>query len=557
MPTIPIGQRVQSSPLQGGFQSGNIVEGAFNGSARQIQKVGQATNLLAEGLDRVAVREDLDAAYQAETALKKEFIAFDLDARSKKQGRGAKGYAAEVEKWWQDAKTRTAPNLNPQARALANKSLGNAMLSHIEAASRWEVAELEKSAEASYGEAISAEIQRFVVTNDFTPGARGAAVNDIRDKINTRAALKGWTAEQVAQETTRRLSEFHQRATEMLLQKDPEQAAQYLKDAVNAKELTADALTRWAPRIEEAGYVKQAEREAAKLQGMPYKEQLAAVAAVEDPKLREKMQVEVDQNFAKARRMQQAEQQGASDEAWQFVAQGKRVPEAVLSRMDGKERVQLQGHLAAKARLGAEGRSVKTNPVKLAEVYDMLREDPEGFKKLRMVSLANDIAPNDIEQIAQRQAAMNKPNAEKAVVSIAKRIDVAGDVIGAGITNTNDRAVARAGFQKYVYDQIDSFVARTGKEPTEKEVQQILDDAQLEVVTNKGWFTDTKKRVFQMSSEEREKADFNKTFGIGQPAASQGTSPRIKDKYTVGQTYRDAQGNQAKYLGNGQWQNIK
>jgi len=531
MPTIPIGNRSQLAALPGVRQSGAVVQDAFMGSAKRAGDAAQALGQLSEGVDRAALRAEQDEAFRAETALKTEYIEFERGARQRMQGASAKGYTGEIEKWWKDAAGRYGGDLSPRAKQLASRSLMNAQLASVAAASRWEDAQLERSAEESYGASIGAETQRYIENNDFTPAARDASAADIRSKIAARAAVKGWTPEQVAQETTKRLSSFHQLAAERLLQQNPSMADQYLKDAVNAKELDDTALTRWAPRLKDAADSVRADEQALLLQALPYEDQLKKVAEEKDPAFRKKLQTAVNQNRALAKEAKREREESAADEAWQMVGQGKRVPEAVLARMDGKGRVALQDHLALRAKQRAEGVStVKTDPNALAEVYDMMRDDPEGFKKLRMASLTTKIGGSDIEQIARLQRDMSKPDKEKAVLGMAKRVDVAGDSITAGMSTQNAK-VSRAAFNKYVYDRIDALATSLGKEPPEAEVQKVIDEAQIQAVTEKGWFSDTKKRYFEMTPEERaavgrSQEETSATERLNAPARNASMTPR-------------------------------
>lgn len=66
----------------------------------------------------------------------------------------------------------------------------------------------------------------------------------------------------------------------------------------------------------------------------------------------------------------------------------------------------------------------------------------------------------------------------------------------------------------------------------------------MEGITDDGWLWDTTKKRYKMSPEELASAKFPDQKAAG-------------DKFTAGQTYRDAAGNRAKYLGGGRWEPVK
>jgi hypothetical protein len=164
--------------------------------------------------------------------------------------------------------------------------------------------------------------------------------------------------------------------------------------------------------------------------------------------------------------------------------------------------VQLQEHLAAKAKRLAEGggaKPVKTDPRALAKIYDMMRDDPEGFKKLRMEPLMLNIGASDMEQISRIQRDMLKPGAEgKEVVTALQQIGTYTD----GLAKEK-----RAQFDSAAFDALNEHAKAKGKPATYEERKVILDRLALdgEVVHGKWYRNDPNKAYYQLSPAERAK----------------------------------------------------
>jgi hypothetical protein len=203
--------------------------------------------------------------------------------------------------------------------------------------------------------------------------------------------------------------------------------------------------------------------------------------------------------------------------------------------MSGRERVQLQEAQRARAERLAAGRSVKTDPVRLAELLDMARDNPEEFKRLRLAALTEQIGLSDLEQLARLQRDMLSPDKEQGAITTLQAISI--------YTRDMDKSTA-ALFQSEALNAIDRFQIEKKRPPTIEERRKILDDLVVEGTIERRFWFDTTKRRFEMTPEERARA----TFPRATPQASQ---------FIVGQVYRDAKGNRAKYLGNGKWEPVK
>jgi hypothetical protein len=239
-----------------------------------------------------------------------------------------------------------------------------------------------------------------------------------------------------------------------------------------------------------------AKAEALRVSALPLEQQKAELIKITDPKRLEKTQIELNNLSAMDRRVREQTQDAARDQVYQRFEQNQPIPEALLSAMGGPERSQFENLRLARSKREAKGESVKTNPVNLAKVYDMMRDDPEGFKKLRMATLTEAFAPNDIEQIARIQRDMNKPDGAKDVATSTQLIS----------TYTGGyKPEKKAAFSQVFFDEINKIEKEKGRAATYEEKRKIGDRLIIdgEVLSGKFYLNDPNKKYFEATPEER------------------------------------------------------
>jgi hypothetical protein len=522
MPVVPTYEpRVREQALEGGFQRAPDV-------GRGLMQAGEAMTRVADVADRIDLRDAQAKAFDAEAKITSEWLNWDAQARRKYRGQNVDGYAQAAEEWWAKAAETYGKELDPRARALVSKSLAEKRLQAINSVGTFINAEKERFADEAYAADVATTIQFGVTSGDVA-----SAAQQIREKAAILGARKGWTTEQVQAEALKNLSAMHLAQITKLAESNAE-AAQAYYDA-NKAEVDFAHQARIEQVIKAEADNQFAAQFAASVANKPLGDQLAEAAKITDPARREKTLIQIRNNYALVKQAEQERENAAAAQAWQLFAQGKKIPEEILSQMFWRDRVQLQEAQRTRAERLAAGRSVKTDPVRLAELLDMARDNPEEFKRLRLATLTEQIGSSDLEQLARLQRDMLSPDKEQGAITTLQAISI--------YTRDMDKSTA-ALFQSEALNAIDRFQIEKKRPPTIEERRKILDDLVVEGVIERRFWFDTTKRRFEMTPEERARA----TFPRATPQASQ---------FTVGQVYRDAKGNRAKYLGNGKWEPVK
>lgn len=518
MPQVPQSQgpQVQSRALQTPMQSTPDVSSGLQAGARALGQV-------ADVIDQRIVRDAEAEANAVDSKVTAAWLEWDSANRRKYQGQNADQYAVDASEWWKKAAGEFGQGVSPMAqRRIAdvmprkqNQAMGS-VLNHVSA-------EKERFADESAEAAAQTSIEFGIDTGNVA-----AARNEVRTITAQQGARKGWTTEQVQVEQQRRLGTLHLSYITRLAESNPEAATSYYEQ--NKTEIPGNAQARVESVLKSERDNQFALKFAADNAAKPLAEQLQDAGQIADPSRREKAIQQVKVNHGLVKAAQQEREAAAADQAWQLVGQGRKVPEAVLTGMDGKQRVQLQDYQRQRAEHYAEqgAKPVKTDPTTLAMVYDLMRDNPDEFKNLRMEALAFKLAGSDLEQVARIQRDMRAPGTEKDIVTLSAQLGTYTDTM-----NKNDKAL----FEAEAFKQVIEFQGTNKRPPTSKERQEILDGLKMEVVTHKGMLWDSSSPRFKLTPAEQAKA--------------------AGEKFAVGQTYRDANGNRAKYLGQGRWEPAK
>jgi len=500
---------------------------------------GAALGQVSDTIYKVAQRDAEAEANKVDTEITAGWLAWDAQARKQYQGQNVDEYQAKAAEWWDQARKDHAGTISPLARERVGAALGRKQNQAMASVLGHVGAEKERFADTQSEAAAQTTIDFALDTGD-TAGA----AQRVRQLVAEKGARKGWTTEMVQADQQRLLGNLHLSYITQLAETDATKARQYY-DA-NKGEIPGTAQARVEQVLKGEADNQFATQFAAQRADKPLSEQLKDASEISDPQRREKALQQVRNNHAMVEAAKREQQQAATDKAWaEYVDKGRRVPEVLRMQMGESNLRELLHFEDARARQAvdrASGKGVKTDPNELAKVYDMMRDDPEAFKKLRMATLTTKFAPSDIEQVSRIQRDMLDPTKQKDALTLAQQVGA----VSRGLSKTQ-----REQFEPAAYDEILKFQEQNNRPPNAKERKQILDELLIEATIEGGGYFgifDAHKPVYQMTPEEKASAKFPQQ----KAAAQSGT-----EKFTVGKVYVDGRNNRAKYLGNGKWEPIQ
>lgn len=520
MPQIPTygGPQVQKDALRPVYQNTPDVSSGLQAVARGMQQLGQG---IETKLDRDAETE----ANRIDTEITAKWLEWDSEARRKYQGQNVGQYEVEARDWWKKTAGEYGNTTNPRVRERIGLALGRkqnqalgSVLGHVNA-------EKDRFADQQAEAAAQTSIEFGIDTGDMA-GAR----QRVRQITAEQAARKGWTTEQVDVENQRRLGTMHLAYIDRVAQEDAEKARAYYEQ--NKAEIPGRTQAQVEKVLKGEGDNQFATQFAAQNATLPLAEQIAKAGEIKDPERREKTLLQIKNQQALVKVAQAEREAAASDEAWQLVGQGKRVPERTLQTMNGRERVQLQDYLRQRAEHAAtKGNApVKTDPVAHAALWEMATRDPEAFKKERLPAYAMKLAQGDLEQLFKMQQGMLNPKGEGDIVKWNNKVTARLELLGASTGKSTE--VKRGQFRTAAQKEFEAYQRANGRAPSPEDEDKILN--RLSLPGESGWFSDGeadtyaesvatgKKFVPKISREER--AAIRNTFksrGVENPTDEQ------------------------------------
>jgi len=488
MPVVPTYEpRVREQALEGGFQRAPDV-------GRDLMRAGEALMRVADVADRIDLREAQAKAFDAEAKITSEWLRWDAQARQQYRGQNVDGYGPAAEEWWAKAAETYGKELDPRARALVSKSLATKRLQAINSVGAFVNAEKERFADETYAADVATTIQFGVTSGDVA-----SAAQQIREKAAILGARKGWTTEQVQAEALKNLSAMHLAQITKLAESNAE-AAQAYYDA-NKAEVNFAHQARVEQVLKAEADNQFAAQFAASVANKPLGDQLAEAAKITDPARREKTLTQIRNNHALVRQAEQERENAAADQAWQLFAQGKKIPEAILLQMSGRERVQLQEAQRARAERLATGAPVKTD----VATYIDLREKLANGEKVDLRAYVEKISPSDMERLLDLQDAL-RTGGVKQDTMLTDEARIRNALVNLGVDPKKDPETAVK-----LTGEIDRRVraasaAKGGKDLTADEKQAIVDRVMLDKVYVDEWGRDPEKPVVLLTPEEMDKA---------------------------------------------------
>lgn len=521
MPQVPIqqGPRAQEAALSTPTQRVYDVTGGMG-------KIGEALTGAFNIADKIVQRDAEDEARKVELQLRTDWQAQRRALREQYKADQADMYEAKATEWWKQAPSVYGANVSERAKRIVNKSLGDHALAANADTLGYVEGEKRKSREINFGalqDQIIRDAEAMVTPTNAT--AMADMVNArLRENAIRYATSEGFNSTVAENLIARDVGRYHAAVATSLANKPggADAAQAYLTKFGEAIPLATRSKLEEAVKAE--GDNQFALQFALQQASKPLTEQIKAASEIADPARREKAIQQVKLTYAMVKEQQAEVEKRASDQAWQLFAQGKPIPETLLREMDGRERASLAEQQRIRAeRLAGGQRAVKTDPKALAAVYDMMRDDPEKFKNLRMTALVERIAPSDMEQIARIQRDMSKPDAERDAVTTAQ-------LVGAYTRGMNDDR--KSAFEKAFYDRVLAFKdSNSGRPPNDKEKRAIVDDLML--TRDNGWLDFGKKFKFEMTPEEAAKARFTGQAAPAAPASAPRQPAKVGTIYNI------------------------
>lgn len=493
---------VSSNALPGVRQNLAVSADAYGGvAARSATAAGRDLAATGDKLDATAskIQEqvDLDLVFQADTALKSQYLEYQQTANTRK-GVNAWGLAGETKKWFDDNIAKAGTGLTDRQRRVFLQRAETLRLSGMDYYGRYELDERNKativSAEANSLSAIN------VAASDPTAGNIAISTDLITKNAQARARMEGWSPEVLAAKTAEDIGKLHQQVLQGLVENDPMQAEAYYNEHKAEIPGSMQAEIGKAVRIGTAKEKAQALTDQVIASGMSEAQALDKIRTEYSGDEEDIYVSAVKSRFGEIEAARNKAERDNRDAAFNAIAEAggdmSKVPAAVISRLDAYDRAQLETYGES---LSA-GKTVKTD----LETYDRLstlaREQPEAFVDYDLLKDRNSLSDTDFKRFSDLKANLAKPDKVSDIAALEQQLTSRHEALGLTGSDTDGaKATNRAKFDKMARDALDAFKTQNGKEPTYKEREELLDRLMLPgTLKGSGVFVDDEARLYEV-----------------------------------------------------------
>lgn len=511
MPVVPF-RTASSAPLPGVRVPTQAPSSAFAGALPGLGAAVQPALALVDQMHQRAVAE----ANQVQNVdTDNQLAQLETDQRTaigQRQGKDALGALGDVRAAWDEGLAKITAGLHTQQQR---------DFARARAAARWQslyafgedhaATEARKYDDAVTTSALATRVND-AAANYTDPSAITTAVDETKMLLGDYGKRQGWAPEVIASRTADQVSKIHVGVISRFLNSGNDRAAQAYYDA--NKDAIVGTERDGIDRALEAGSTlgeSQRQADAIVAKGGSRTEMYTAARAIDDPKVRQATEQQLNARFAQDDAAQRADYQNTLTSAYDFADKGQRPPATVWAQLHGPDRRTVESYRQSILK----GTPVETN----LDTYYTLRAlgssaaTRDQFLKTDLLQYRTQLSPSDFKEMTDWQAGLRSQTTK--AMSDADGYQTIGQVVDGTLRQIglnpspkpgSDDATAVAGFRRAVDTQIRQQEQQTGKKATAADAQRIVDDLAVQgIVKGSGLFGffQTNRRAFERKPGEQ------------------------------------------------------
>jgi hypothetical protein len=502
MPSVPRydAPQVAERALPGTAQTSVASSAMFGAQGEALKQTGigiqKAGGEAAEIIGKMQDRENADAVFRAETALKSDYLSYDADVKTNRQGTFAKDVTVDTEKWWQDATQKHGGNLqNDAQRHLFEKRTASLRASALDHVSNFEATQRERAHNDSWA-ANKVGTINIAVTNPTLENVASATA-EIKRLNRYQAARIGATGEVVNALDLKDLTQLHSQVISNLATSNPAAATAYF--AEHKGEMAGSSYDSVDKLLKTGNTRALSQTFADDVMARGMTEQDAVAAA------REKLHgddethavIEIKTRFAERSNARERTQRDAADAAYGIYAKTGRlsaIPANVMSQLDGRVLLALKKD----AQHAAEGTAPKTDWEKYYALRRQALDDPAAFARRDLRQDFGYLGRGEREGLIDLQTKTSKPEELREVQTLDTQIGATIRPLG---LKPAEAAMAENAIRAAIDVEQKSGNAKLKPADRQKVIDRMLIEG--EVLSGSIWKNDPNKRMYEVTPAER------------------------------------------------------
>lgn len=350
--------------------------------------------------------------------------------------------------------------------------------------------------------------QAEAINNYQDPERLATAINNQKVAIARYGDRNGLPAEMIKMQTELAESEIHKKVVGRIIANGDDMLATKYFEA-NKDFLRGDDLVQVESHVKESSYRGESQRQTEAILNMnlPMSQALEKAKSIEDPKLQDLTVDRVKQEYHLKEIARRDYQEKAQINAGNFIDKTKDLDAYIKQHPSdwASFDIQTKSRIEAYAADKKAGKNIVTDP---ATYYDLktlaaIPETREKFLETNLMKYRGQLSDSDFKKMVDLQSGMRKGDdkAKKTLDGFMSNSQVVDSSLVAAGFNMKDKETA-AKIKLSIDKQVADLEERTGKKATNQEIKQITDGLMLEVVTDKGFLWDTKKRAYELAPSD-------------------------------------------------------
>lgn len=509
MPTVPTlqGPQIQQSALPSMQVETNAPIEAFGGGEAISNVFDQATNIV----QRAKNNADELAVMEAETQLSSAETSLMYDEKTgihTRTGKDAFGLPAEISDKYQKESARIQATLSNDVQKRAFQQRAEGRYNDMNRQVQRHVFQQMKKYDDDTTSAYLKNKQDEAINNYQDPERLAAVINDQKVAIAKYGDRNGLPAEMIKMQSELAESDIHKSVINRIMSTGNDVLASKYFDA-NKQYLRGDDLVRVEEHVKESSYRGESQRQTDAIMGsgVPMSQALEKAKALQDPKLRDLTIDRVKQEYHLKDIAQREYQEKAQINAGNFIDKTKDLDAYIKQHpadwasFDISTKSKIEAYAADKK----AGKNIVTD---VATYYDLktlatVPETKEKFLETNLMKYRDRLSDSDFKKMIDLQTGLRKGDgkAQKTLDGFMSNMQVVDSSLQAAGFNMKDKETLSK-VKLSIDKQVADLEERTGKRATNKEIREITDGHMLEVVTDKGYIWDTKKKVYELAPSE-------------------------------------------------------
>lgn len=465
--------------------------------SNDVQNAANAAGNAADVAGRIAYRQQVqrnaDRVLQAETTLRRDYLAFEQEARQR-TGQNAWGLTNDAAKWWRENSGKYLEGLeNGEQRRAVQGTISDLQTRSIDSLGTHEANERRRSLDESGRASIVSSIN-LAASQHNDPAALQGAKRDITNRVQALSALNGWSPELKAANESQYLTDLHKQVLQSMVDTNPSGAQQYY--AANKAEIAGTEHAQIEKALEIGGIRVRAQTAVDELMAMNLGRTATLAKAREKFAGAEEDEIiqRIGARFGEIDAVKAKAEKDTADAAWDVFARAGSVdaiPPSVMSRLDGRTLIALRS--AERTQRTAE--SVKTDWNTYGELRDMARDNPKAFASLDLRKYRAEVSDQDLRTLYSLQNTAAKPDEAHEINTVARQLSTVHTQMGWGSKDKEKQGM----FDSAALRELQTAQDQKGSALTAEERQKVIDRLLIEGEITRNWWPDKEVRLFEIT----------------------------------------------------------